>query len=78
MTTPKGKEIKFNQEFFGHRFSSEECEQLLAGKEITFKGKNGKPVIGSLKRQKYKGKSFWGFMPNWDKEKYEKAKGIGK
>lgn len=76
MTTSKGKEIKFNQEFFGHKFSKEECEQLLDGKEITFKGNNGKPVVGSLKRQKYKGKSFWGFMPNWDKEKYEKSKGI--
>ena len=75
-TTSKGKVIQFNQEFFGHKFSKEEGEQLLAGKEITFKGNNGKPVVGSLKRQKYKGKSFWGFMPNWDKEKYEKPNGI--
>jgi DNA topoisomerase-3 len=76
MTTAKGKNISFNQEFFGHRFSQDECERLLAGEEITFQGKNNKPVVGSLKRQKYKGKAFWGFMPNWDKEKYEKAKGI--
>ncbi|AYF99809.1 DNA topoisomerase [Lactococcus allomyrinae] len=74
--TKSGKTLKFKKEFFGHTFSEEECEALSQGKEITFKGNNGKPVTGMLKHQTFSGNKFIGFMPNWDSEKYKKAKSV--
>jgi DNA topoisomerase III len=70
-----GKKLTYKKEFFGYRFSDEECERLSRGEEITFE-KEDKKITGMLKKQSYNGKKFLGFMPNWDKEKYEKAKGI--
>lgn len=65
------KEVRFKVEFSGHRFTSEEVEQLLSGKEISFDAvsKAGKPytVKGSLKEQVYNGTKFWGFKPDFGK-----------
>ena len=64
--TFKGKEISFSREWGGHRFTDDECAQLLEGKEITIEGLRSKTgrtygVTGSLSQQQYKGKKFYGF-----------------
>lgn len=66
-TTEKdGKEISFNKEWGGHKFTEEEIELLIEGKSITIsnlKNKRGKKysATGKLEEQKFKGKPFWGF-----------------
>jgi DNA topoisomerase IA len=71
-----GKAIEINKVFFGHEFTAEEAQKLAQGQEITFTGSNGKPVTGCLKWQTYSKHKFLGFMPNWDLEKYNSAKGL--
>ena len=59
-----GKEVSFNVEWGGIRFSDDQVSQLLRGETIEVKGKkNGKEytAVGSLQEQKYKGKEFIGF-----------------
>lgn len=62
---PSGEEITFNKEWGGHTFTDEEIQYLLIGDTITFtaKSKKGKTYTakGKLEKQKYKGKTFWGF-----------------
>ena len=62
----KGKEIKFTRVWNNHRFTDEEVEALLAGKEIEIRGlvsKNGNKygIKGKLANQKMNGYSFVGF-----------------
>ncbi|MFC6253426.1 DNA topoisomerase [Secundilactobacillus hailunensis] len=65
--TSTGKEVSFNQVWGGHRFTTQEVADLLAGKEVQFqiKTKRGKPmaVHGKLAQQTYRGHKFWGFKP---------------
>lgn len=60
-----GKNIKFSRVFGSYRFSDEECEELLAGKEIQFEmvTSNGeeKTFMGNLQKQEYQGFLFYGF-----------------
>lgn len=61
-----GKDIKFNRVFAGHKFTDGEVEKLLAGKEIFIEGCKSKKgnefsCYGKLEKQKYKGKTFYGF-----------------
>lgn len=61
-----GEEVSFSREWGGHRFSDGECEALLAGREIAIenlKSKTGRTysVKGSLQKQKYRGRTFYGF-----------------
>lgn len=60
-----GEEIRFKKVWSGHAFSEEEATKLLAGESIVInavssKGSNFK-CEGKLKKDKYKGKEFWGF-----------------
>lgn len=53
-----GKDIRFNRNFRGHRFTDEEVKALLGGKEIPVEGlvsKDGKTygVVGSLAEQSF-------------------------
>lgn len=64
--TWNGKEVSFNREWSGHRFTDDEIAHLLNGEEILIKdvvGKSGKTfdVKGRLSEQTYKGKKFIGF-----------------
>ena len=67
-----GKEVSFNAEWSGHRFSKDEIAALLAGAEISFEAwsKRGKPYIakGKLAKQKYNGRTFVGFKPDFGKK----------
>lgn len=61
-----GENISFKRDWGGHHFTDEECEALLAGKEIEILGlvsKAGKPygVKGKLTRQNYNGHLYVGF-----------------
>ena len=71
--TWKRKKIKFKKMWGGHTFTDDECEQLLAGKEISFEAvaKSGKPYTahGKLTEQTYNGNKFVGFSPDFGKKK---------
>lgn len=61
-----GKEISFNRNWSGHRFTDRECEDLLAGKEIEVLGLvsskgNTYGIVGKLSEQTYNGHKFVGF-----------------
>lgn len=73
---PTGKEITFNREFGGYKFTDEDVDTLLAGKAITFemKTKSGMAnVEGKLVEQTYKGKKFWGIKPEFKKDMSNRA-----
>lgn len=62
----KGKQVSFNRVWGGHRFTDDECEQLLSGLEITINGLTSKSgstysVKGKLAKQQYNGATFYGF-----------------
>lgn len=65
--TWNGKQVKFNREYAGHRFTDEECEALCRGEEIEVLGlvsaKTGNTygVKGRLSEQEYNGHKFIGF-----------------
>lgn len=61
-----GEFVSFNREWGKHRFTDQECEDLLAGKEIEILGlvsANGNTygVVGKLSEQTYNGHKFIGF-----------------
>jgi len=74
-------EISFKKQWSSHIFTNDEIKELSKGNEITFtaktKGGKEKEFTGSLKQQKFKGKTYWGFMADFAKG-YDKAKGIKK
>ena len=56
-----GQEVSFSREWGGHRFTDDECEDLLAGKDVEIHGlvskKTGNTygVVGKLSEQTFKG-----------------------
>lgn len=66
-----GQDVVFNRTWGGHRFTDQECEDLLDGREIELYNltskKTGKNygTRGMLARQVYMGKSYVGFQPNF-------------
>lgn len=60
-----GKHVAFNRKWGGHRFTDEECADLIAGKDVTFKAtsKSGEeyPVTGHLADLEYNGHKYVGF-----------------
>ena len=66
-----GVEVSFNRVWSDYRFSDEECEALLSGKEIMIRPKSKKTgneydCYGQLKEQEYNGKKFYGFVPDFE------------
>ena len=66
--TSTGEEVKFKDEWNGHKFTPEEIEKLLNGETIDifdekFKNKKGNKygARGSFEWQEYKGHKFYGF-----------------
>ncbi len=68
--TPTNEIVQFNRKWAGHFFNDDECRQLLNGLSVTFtaSSRNGQlfTVTGSLQKQKYKGKNYWGFARDMD------------
>ena len=62
---PTGETVSFNREWGGHTFTDEEVALLLAGETISFEAVSAKgntyTAEGALQKQKFKGKTFWGF-----------------
>lgn len=69
--TFKGQEIEFKGSFSDHVFTEGELDRLVAGEvvNVEFTTKNGKKmkVNGQLKKQTYKGNSFYGFKADFGK-----------
>lgn len=67
---PTGEEVSFSTTWGGHEFTDEEIELLLEGEviEIDLVSKEGKPysVKGHLGKDKYQGRSYWGFIRDVD------------
>ena len=71
--TFQGKPVKFKREWSGHVFTDEEVEKLLAGEEIVVEAissRTKKPfkVSGKLGEGEFKGKTFFGFQPDFNKD----------
>ncbi len=68
---PKNTRIRFKRAWSGYSFTGDEIAALLNGDEITitYIGHDAKEhtANGRLKQQTYKGKSFWGFKPDFDR-----------
>lgn len=69
--TWNGKEISFNKEWSGHKFTDAECEKLCNGEVIEITAvskKTGKPftVKGALAEDTYNGNPFVGFKPDFN------------
>lgn len=66
----KGEEVSFNRDWSGHHFTDQECEDLLAGKSISFDAvsKAGKPyrAFGNLQKDTYNGREYVGFKLDFD------------
>lgn len=56
-----GEEVSFSREWGGHRFSDEECAQLLSGEKITITSSKGRKFTGALAKQTFRGREFVGF-----------------
>jgi len=56
-----GEEVSFSREWGGHRFSDEECSQLLNGDKITITSSKGRKFTGTLAKQTFRGREFIGF-----------------
>lgn len=69
----KGKEVTFKGSFADHTFTEEEVQRLLDGGRIgfTFTTKKGTQgwVEGTLQKQTYQGRQFYGFKPEFGKKK---------
>ena len=63
---PSGREVTFNREWGGYRFTDEDLQLLLSGKNLTFSAKTKKgslmKVVGNLREFDYKGKTYFGFQ----------------
>lgn len=71
-----GDEISFNRVWGTHHFTDEECEALLAGKDISF-DYNGSRISGKLASQTYNGHKFIGFKKD-DTPQVERITGVWK
>lgn len=67
--TWKRKKIRFKRVWSGHRFTDQECVDLLAGKVVSFPAtsKAGKQYTakGKLEKQTFNGREFVGFKPDF-------------
>lgn len=66
---PTGEKVSFKKQWSTHTFSDKERDKLLAGDQIKFKAKSKKgstyEAKGTLEKQTYKGKEFWGFKADF-------------
>lgn len=76
-----GAHVRFNRTWSGHRFTDQECMDLLAGKDIeitaTSKRTGGDfTVIGALGEGEYQGRTFVGFTPDFTKPTSAAKRGV--
>lgn len=76
-----GAHVRFNRTWSGHRFTDQECMDLLAGKDIEITAKSKKTgddftVIGALSEGEYQGRTFVGFTPDFTKPTSAAKRGV--
>lgn len=76
-----GAHVRFNRTWSGHRFTDQECMDLLAGKDIeitaTSKRTGGDfTVIGSFGEYEFEGRKCIGFIPDFTKPTSAAKRGI--
>ena len=78
---PANKHVKFNRTWSGHRFTDQECMDLLAGKDIEITATSAKTgndfsVVGALEESEFKGRKFVGFKADFSKPTAAAKKGV--
>lgn len=76
-----GAHVRFNRTWSGHRFTDQECMDLLAGKDIeitaTSKRTGGDfTVIGSFGEYEFEGRKCIGFIPDFTKPTSAAKRGV--
>jgi DNA topoisomerase-3 len=76
-----GEHVRFNRTWSGHRFTDQECMDLLAGKDIEITAQSKKTgddftVIGALGEGEYQGRTFVGFTPDFTKPTSAAKRGV--
>lgn len=76
-----GAHVRFNRTWSGHRFTDQECMDLLAGKDIEITAKSKKTgddftVIGALGEGEFQGRTFIGFTPDFTKPTSAAKRGV--
>lgn len=76
-----GAHVRFNRTWSGHRFTDQECMDLLAGKDIEITATSKKTgddftVIGALGEGEYQGRTFVGFTPDFTKPTSAAKRGV--
>lgn len=76
-----GAHVRFNRTWSGHRFTDQECMDLLAGKDIEITAQSKKTgddftVIGALGEGEYQGRTFVGFTPDFTKPTSVAKRGV--
>ena len=76
-----GAHVRFNRTWSGHRFTDQECMDLLAGKDIEITAQSKKTgddftVIGALGEGEYQGRTFVGFTPDFTKPTSAAKRGV--
>lgn len=78
---PANKHVRFNRTWSGHRFTDQECMDLLSGKDIEItatskKTGNDFSVVGALEESEFKGRKFVGFKADFSKPTAAAKKGV--
>jgi DNA topoisomerase-3 len=76
-----GQHVKFNRTWSGHRFTDQECMDLLAGKDIEITATSAKTgnefsVVGALEESEFKGRKFVGFKADFSKPTAAAKRGV--
>lgn len=76
-----GQHVRFNRTWSGHRFTDQECMDLLAGKDIEITATSAKTgndfsVVGALEESEFKGRKFVGFKADFSKPTAAAKKGV--
>lgn len=76
-----GAHVRFNRTWSGHRFTDQECMDLLAGKDIEITATSKKTgddftVIGALGEGSFQGRTFVGFTPDFTKPTSAAKRGV--
>lgn len=76
-----GQHVKFNRTWSCHRFTDQECMDLLAGKDIEITATSRKTgddftVIGALGENEFNGRKFVGFNPDYTKPTSAAKRGV--
>ena len=76
-----GQHVKFNRTWSGHRFTDQECMDLLAGKDIEITATSARTggeftVIGSFGEYEFQGRTCIGFIPDFSKPTSAAKRGV--